>query len=49
MKFDIKDLNYMGIIIALVIALIALNIDIKSKQDDRCWDMIKKMSESKGI
>ena len=49
MKFDIKDINYMGIIIALLIALFALNIDTKNKQDDRCWDMIKKMSESKGI
>jgi hypothetical protein len=47
MKFNIKDVNYIGIIIALVIALFALNIDIKNKQDDRCWDMIKDIANSK--
>ena len=46
MKFNIKDVNYIGIIIALLIALFALNIDMKNKQDDRCWDMIKDIANS---
>ena len=31
MKFNIKDINYIGIIIALLIALFALNIEHKKE------------------
>lgn len=46
MKFNIKDVNYIGIILALVIALVSLHIDMENKQDDRCWDMIKDIANS---
>jgi len=31
MKFNIKDFNYIGIIIAVLIALVALNIEHKKE------------------
>ena len=49
MKFNIKDINYIGIIIELLIALFALNIDTKNKQDERCWNMLKEISNSTEI
>jgi len=49
MKFSIKDFNYIGIIIALVIALVANNFDLKNKQDERCWNMLKEIANSKEI
>ena len=49
MKFNIKDINYIGIIIALLIALIGLNIETKNKQDERCWNMLKEIANSKEI
>jgi hypothetical protein len=49
MKFNIKDINYIGIIIALLIALIGLNIDTKNKQDERCWNMLKEIANSAEI
>ena len=35
MKFSIKDFNYIGIIIALLIALFALNIQYKNDSHSR--------------
>jgi hypothetical protein len=49
MKFNIKDFNYIGIIIALLIAMIANNFDLKNKQDKRCWNMLKEIANSKEI
>ena len=49
MKFNIKDINYIGIIIGLLIALIGLNIDTKNKQDERCWNMLKEITNSTEI
>ena len=49
MKFNIKDFNYIGIIIALLIALVANNFDLKNKQDERCWNMLKEIANSKEI
>jgi hypothetical protein len=41
MKFDIKDLNYMGMIIALVIALVALNVQYKNDSYTRVMDCFR--------
>jgi hypothetical protein len=49
MKFNIKDVNYIGIIIALLIALFVLNVDTKNKQDERCWNMLKEIANSTEI
>lgn len=49
MKFDIKDFNYLGIILALLIVLVFNNVYLKNKQDERCWNMLKEMSNSKEI
>jgi hypothetical protein len=49
MKFNIKDINYIGIIIALLIALFVLNVDTKNKQDERCWNMLKEIANSTEI
>ena len=49
MKFSIKDFNYIGIIIALLIAMITNNFNLKNKQDERCWNMLKEIANSKEI
>tara|TARA_R110001606_G_scaffold17677_3_gene68153 strand:- start:550 stop:732 length:183 start_codon:yes stop_codon:yes gene_type:complete len=41
MKFNIKDLNYIGIIIALLIALFALNIQYKNDSYTRVMNCFK--------
>tara|TARA_R110000764_G_scaffold58544_2_gene127188 strand:+ start:8 stop:187 length:180 start_codon:yes stop_codon:yes gene_type:complete len=41
MKFDIKDINYMGIIIALVITLITLNVQYKNDSYTRVMNCFK--------
>ena len=49
MKFDIKDFNYLGIILALLIVLVSNNFYLKNKQDERCWNMLKEIANSKEI
>ena len=44
--FCIKDVMYLGIISALLLAIIAMNVDSKNKQDERCWNMIKEIANS---
>lgn len=44
--FCIKDVMYLGIILALLLAIIAMNVDLKNKQNERCWNMIKEMANS---
>ena len=44
--FCIKDVMYLGIILALLFTIVAINVDLKNKQDERCWDMIKEISNS---
>ena len=41
MKFNIKDINYIGIIIALVIALFALNNQYKNDSYSRTLNCFK--------
>ncbi len=41
MKFNIKDINYIGIIIALLIALFALNSQYKNDSYSRVMNCFK--------
>ena len=48
-EFTHRDIIYLSIIGVTLLSLVVLNIDTKNNQDDRCWDMIKKMANSEGI
>tara|TARA_X000001036_G_scaffold428448_1_gene458262 strand:+ start:1894 stop:2073 length:180 start_codon:yes stop_codon:yes gene_type:complete len=41
MKFDIKDFNYLGIILALTVALITLNVQYKNDSYTRVMNCFK--------
>ena len=41
MKFNIKDINYIGIIIALSIALVTLNVQYKNDSYTRVMNCFK--------
>lgn len=46
-EFNYRDGTFLALIGVLCIALITLNITMVETQEDVCWDMIKRMSNSK--
>ena len=46
-EFNYRDGTFLALIGVLCIALVTLNITMVETQEDVCWDMIKRMSNSK--
>jgi len=46
-EFNYRDATFLALIGILCIALVTLNITMVETQEDVCWDMIKRMSNSK--
>ncbi|MDC1189445.1 hypothetical protein N8209_01430 [Gammaproteobacteria bacterium] len=42
-------ITYISLIVVIVIGFSFSIKEVQDERDDRCWEMIKKMSESKGI